>query len=478
MKKHQMTYQRLLAAIWAALVCAATPCGGTETTAAQTPPPNAGGRREVLVAKLDDQIINPVTARFIEKAIEQGEREGKPVLIQLDTPGGVLQSTREIVKAIFASRVPVITYVYPNGSRAASAGVFITMSSHVAAMAPGTHIGAATPVDISGRGPAIRPPGEQPATTSPSTLTQRLMPSPGDILGNPQDAMSEKVLNDTLAWIETIARIRGRNADWAKLAVSQSASITAQKALELKVVDIVAPDYETLFRELDGRKVAVEGGEFTLRTAGATMQTLELSLRQRILNALATPNVAYILLMIGLAGLFYEVTHPGLIVPGVVGGISLLLAALALNMLPTNYAAILLILAGIGLIIAEIKFTSYGLLTVCGAICFFFGSLALFDERVTGIRVSMTIILPVVLATAGVLAMLVFLVIKTHRRRPSVGEISFIGEIAQATTDLTPEGKVFYNGAYWDATSRRPAARGAKVRIVRFEHFHLFVDPE
>lgn len=425
---------------------------------------------QVLVAKLEDEIINPVTARFVADAITEGEREHLPVVILLDTPGGLLQSTRELVKRILGSRVPVITFVYPNGARAASAGVFITYASHLAAMAPSTNIGAAHVVDITGRWP-----GSKRLSDDGNTSASGAIPDP---LGTSGDVMNEKIMNDTLAWISAIARERGRNVEWARAAVSRSESITADEALSKNVIDAIAPDIPDLLRQIDGRKVQVAGGEYVLRTAGASPKYLELSTRQRILNMLANPNIAYILLLIGFAGLAYEITHPGLIAPGIVGTVSLLLAVFALQMLPTNYAAILLILAGIALIIAEIKFQSYGLLTLGGAACLFFGSLALFDQPGPFMGVSLSVILAVVVFIVGTLGMLVMLVIRAHSHRPVTGVSSYIGGIAEVSQPLNPEGKVFFNGSYWNAVCTTPLPRGAKVRVVAVDRLRLVVEPD
>ena len=343
-------------------------------------------------------------------------------------------------------------------------------------MAPGTHIGAAAPVDISGRGRLIPLPSDNPSSAT-DLITSAILQRSIEPIADPKDAMSEKIMNDTLAWAETIARVRGRNADWARKAVSRAESITADEALRLGVVDFIAPDLDTLLRDIDGRKVRVEGGEFIFHTAGAPRETVELTTRQRILNVLANPNLAYMLLLAGLAGLLYEITHPGLIFPGVAGLVSLLLAALSLNLLPTNYAAILLIIAGVALIIAEIKFTTYGLLTVAGTICLFFGSLALFDSSGTGVGVSLTLVIPTIAVTVGLLVLLVFLVVRSHARRPATGEISFAGQTAEVVVTLSPAGKVFFDGTLWDATAPVPVPKGAQVRIVRAERFHLYVEP-
>jgi membrane-bound serine protease (ClpP class) len=432
---------------------------------------------KVLVARLNDESINPVTSRFVIDTISRAESENAMVVLELDTPGGLLQSTREIVKRIIGSTVPVATYVYPSGSRAASAGMFITLSSHVAAMAPSTNIGAAHVVDITGSWPTS-PQGREATGTLDILGQNPLMPGGGPAMPSPKDVMSEKVMNDTVAWARGIAELRGRNAEWAKAAIQRSASVTAQEAVQLGVVDFVAVDLADLLTKADGRTLRLATRDVVLRSAGISSEVVELSGRQRILAVLANPNIALLLLMIGFAGLMYEITHPGILVPGVVGVVALLLAALALNMLPTNYAAILLIIAGIGLIIAEIKFTSYGLLTLGGAVCLFFGALALFDQPAPFIGVSLTAVTAIVGSTVALMVLLVFLVIRAQSRRPAMGEESFVGATAEVVRALEPKGKVFYDGTYWNAVSPVFVAKGEKVRIVGAQRLTLMVEPD
>lgn len=446
---------------------------GTATTTASTP---------VIVARLDDVSINPVTAKFVLDQIAQAEREGAVLVLQLDTPGGLLQSTRDIVKGLLGSRVPVVTYVAPAGSRAASAGVFITMASHVAAMAPGTHLGAATPVSISGEGQTRRKRDaaarrEEALTTSTAASTTGTAARGDDLFGD-TDAMSNKILNDTIAWIEAIAEQRGRNASWAREAVAEARSSTADEALRLNVIDLVATDMTDLLRKLDGRRVPVAGGEeMVLRTAGVIPTQVSLSLRQQILNVLANPSVAYVLLLAGLALIYIEITQPGGFLAGVAGVICLLLAAFGLQMLPTNYMAVILIAAGLGMIVAEVKVTSYGLLTVGGAVCLFVGSLLLVDSPPGFARVPMGLIVVVTGVVVLILATLVALVARTHALRPAIGEDSFVGEIAEVVVPLTPEGKVFFNGTYWDAVSPTPVAQGERVRVMAMDRLRLLVAP-
>lgn len=434
---------------------------------------------KVLVAILNDEIVNPVTARFVAQAIEKAEEENIPLILQLDTPGGLLQATREIVKSIYASRVPVITYVYPAGSRAASAGVFITMASHVAAMSPQSHIGAAHPVGVDGTFPTRRKRDLASTITQQSERKLEDAIKSADELDSGGNPMGDKVMNDTLAWAESIAKSRNRNAEWARMAVEDSISTIAAGALELNVVDLVAADVDELVDAIHGLEVEVAGGAiYVLNTQGATIREIEMNTGQRVLNMLANPNVALLLLLIGIAAIIYEVTHFGLVVPGIVGVVCLMLAALSLGMLPTNYLAVFLILLGIGLIVAEISFTSYGLLTIAGATCLLFGSLTLVDSPDGFTGVSLMLVIPLVTTIVLFLSLLVFLVVRSHSRKPVLGNDSLIGQIADVAVPLAPNGKVFFNGAYWDAVSETAIERGQRVRVIGIDKLKLFVEPE
>ena len=314
-------------------------------------------------------IINPPAAEFIAKAIkESAEKKAAAIIIRLDTPGGLDQSMRTIVKDIIASEIPVIVFVSPSGARAASAGTFITMAAHIAAMAPGTNIGAAHPVSISG--------------------------------GETKGDMAAKLENDAAAYIKGIAHKRGRNEQWAEDAVRKSVSITAEEALKIKVIDFVAKDIDELLAAVNGRSIITEKGAVALNIKGAKINKVEMGIRFKILSLLADPNIAYILLMLGIYGIFFELSSPGAILPGVVGGIFLILAFYGLQTLPINYAGLLLILLALILFIAEVKVTSYGLLTIGGIISMFIGSLMLIDTQLEFLRISWAVIIPAVLMTA------------------------------------------------------------------------------
>ena len=404
---------------------------------------SADDRPPVVVVEVEG-VINPVSAEFLDKALARaaGER-AEAVVVMLDTPGGLDTSMRRMVKAIIGSPVPVITFVAPSGARAASAGVFIVMASPVAAMAPGTNIGAAHPVMMDG---------------------QKL-----------ESDMAEKVVNDSAAYIRSLAEKRGRNADWAEESVRKSVSVSESVALDKKVVDLVANDLTDLLNKLDGRKVATAFGEKVLKTKGAVVERFEMGARLKALKAISDPNVAYILMMLGILGLFFELSNPGLILPGVVGGISLILAFYALQTLPVNYAGLLLILLAVVLFIAEIKVVSHGLLAVGGVVSLLLGSLLLFESPFPYMRVSLYVILPMTLTLAGFFAILIRVALKARRAPVTTGKEGLIGEPGEARTDLSPEGDVFCQGALWSAYSDEPIAKGEKVVVVGIEGLKLKV---
>jgi membrane-bound serine protease (ClpP class) len=344
---------------------------------------------------------------------------------------------RGIVKDIFASPVPVAVFVAPSGARAASAGAVITMAADICAMAPGTNIGAAHPVSM----------GEKP----------------------------DKVMNDAEAYIEGIAGKRGRNAGLAKMMVRDSLSLPAERALAEKVIDLVAADRKELLQKLEGRTVPRDGRETVLRLAGAKVVQQEMGTRERILNAISDPNVAYMLLMLGMLGLFFELSNPGVILPGVIGGISLILAFFALQTLPVNYAGALLMLLAIVLFIAEIKIISYGVLTIGGVIAMILGSLLLFESPAPYLRVSWQVILVTVLMTVLFFVFAASRAFKAHRPKPVTGNEGLVGEEGTAETDLDPEGKVFVRGEYWDATTADTIVKGERVVVTAVEGMRVKV---
>lgn len=432
--------------------------------------------------QIEDYIIHPITAEYIEKSIERAEQEkAQALLIVLDTPGGLLQTTRLIVKKIMNAEIPVIVYVSPAGSRAASAGVFITLSAHVAAMAPLTHIGAAHPVELGeGQknpleeltkkkedGPETREEGPRTRDHGPETKKEKEPPT---------SPMIDKIMQDTLAWVENIAKSRGRNVEWAKKSVEESASITAEKALQLGVIDFIAKDEPELLAKLDGKTIKLPTGSVTLQTKGAAVQTIELSWRQSLLNILINPNIAYILLTLGFYGLLFEITHPGSWAPGVAGLICLLLAFYSFHIIPTSYAGIILTVLGLMLLGAELYVISHGALALGGLVCLFFGAVFLVDQPADFLKISLKIIVPTLLASAAIFGLLFTLVVRSARRKVVSGEEAMAGALGEADTDIdSASGKVFVQGELWDAYSEAPIRKGDKVEILKLDNFRLYV---
>ncbi len=400
-----------------------------------------GARVDVLTL---DGVISPVTVRLVESAIDRARAQGAQALvIRLDTPGGLERSMRSIAQRILNAEVPVVVYVAPTGARAASAGVFITLAGHVAAMAPATNIGAAHPVAVGG--------------------------------GVEKESL-RKIENDAAAFIRTLALERGRNADWAEKAVRESVSVTEREALKLKVIDLIAESVPDLLQKIDGRVVKTTRGVVTLATRGAEVVPVEVGLRDRFLNVITDPNVAYILMMLGVLGLFFELSNPGVIVPGVIGGICLILAFYAFQSLPINFAGLLLILLGIVLFVAEIKVVSHGVLAIGGVIAMALGSLMLFDAPELGFRLSRWLLV----ATVGVVAT-GFLITMTAgaralRRPPMLGAQGMIGVTGIARGPLAPDGQVHVGGELWRAVAEGgPVEDGRAVRVVDVQGLTLKV---
>ncbi|MBA7470639.1 hypothetical protein ES707_05926 [subsurface metagenome] len=405
----------------------------------------ASSRIDVLYA---EGVINPVLVDYIERGIEQAEEDNAiACIIQMDTPGGLDTSMRDIVKDIVNARVPVVVYVSPAGARAASAGVFITMAAHVAVMAPNTAIGAAHPV-------AIGTEGEEGMS----------------------ETMEEKVVNDAAAYIRSIAEAHGRNMEWAEKAVRESVSATEQEALELNVIDMVAPDLDALVSQLDGRQVTMLGGNIvTLHTQGATINHIKMNTIEDFLYAISDPNIAYILLSLATLGIMAEIFNPGLIFPGVVGGICGLLAFYSLGMLPVNYAGVLLVVLAFGLFIAEVFTTSFGLFTAGGITSLVIGSLILFKGGPL-FQVSPWLITTVVVIIAALFAFVINRAIRAHRRQASTGREELIGKTAVVKVALEPEGTVFFKGERWAAISEMGQVEpGEAVIITKVDGLKLYV---
>ena len=405
--------------------------------------PSTAAGKHIKVITIAES-INPGTAAFLARGTRQAvEDEAALIVLQLDTPGGLVSSMRTMVKTIMNAPIPVVVYVSPSGAQAASAGVFVVMAADIAAMAPGTNIGAAHPVVAGGK--------------------------------EMDETMDEKVVNDLVAFIKSIASRRGRNAEWAEEAVRKSVSVTAEEALKLKVIDLVAQDMNDLMLKLEGWSVQTKEGEKKLALKGLGRETVQENLRDKILKTISNPNIAYLLMLIGLAGLYFELSHPGAIFPGVIGGICLILAFYAFQTLSVNYAGVLLILLGAILFLLEIKVTSYGMLSVGGVICLTLGSIMLFDTETTGLRISWSVLIPAVLVISGFFVAVAFLALRAHMARPRTGYQGLIGEIAVAQEPLAPEGKVFVHGELWNATSEDIVPVGGRVEVIAVENLWLKV---
>lgn len=399
------------------------------------------GSGEIIIIPVSDA-IGPGIADFVTRSIARADdQKAACVVIELDTPGGLAEAMREIVMSIYAAETPVVVYVSPSGARAASAGVMITMAADIAAMAPGTNIGAAHPVASGGK----------------------------DIGG----VMSEKVTNDMAAYVKSIAEKRGRNAEWAEKAVRESLSVTENEALEGNIIDIVAADMDDLVRQIDGYTVEGKGD---LQVSGAQRTRLKESIRTKILKTISDPNIAYILMMIGLAGLYFELSHPGAIFPGVVGGIAIILAFFSFQTLPVNTAGILLILLSIILFILEIKVVSYGLLSIAGVVSLLLGSLMMFEGNGPQSQLSWQVLIPTLLIVSAFFVTLASLAFKAQMSRPRTGGNGLVKETGIVKKRIEPEGKVLVHGELWHARAKETIEEGVQVRVVSVDNLVLTVE--
>ena len=386
-----------------------------------------------------DAPVHPISSEYIIRSIDKAERDNASLLIiVLNTPGGLDSAMREIIAKILASPVPVMTYVGPGGARAASAGFYIGIASDLFVMAPGTNTGAAHPVGISITGQAM------------------------------DKTMEEKVTHDAASYIKTLAEKRGRNVQAAEDAVRKSLSYTEKEALEKGLIDLVAGSEEEIIAHFDGQTLKRFNGETVeLHLRGEAVVDIPMTARQKFLLTISNPNLAYILLMLGLLGLYFEFAHPGAILPGVLGGISLLLAIFSFQILPINYVALLLILLAIGLFILEVKVQSFGILGAGGIIAMVIGSVMLIDSPIPELQPSLKIIIPLAVGLSLIFLFLLFLVVRAHSRKATTGKEGLVGEIGTAQTDLSPEGKVFVHGEIWNAEAAEPIAKGSKVRVTQ-----------
>jgi membrane-bound serine protease (ClpP class) len=411
----------------------------------------AFGAARVNVATIDGS-INPASSNYLQQAIRDSEADGAELLvIELDTPGGLLSATKDIIQAMLNAEVPVAVFVSPRGAWASSAGTYITIAAHVAAMAPGTSIGAATPVSIGG--------------------------SSGKEEGEEKDASAQKAENLVSAFMESIAKERGRNVEWAVKAVREAAAVSQDKALELGVIDVVADDLDDLLKQIDGREVKVAGGVRRLDLADAEVHRIEMSAATRLLDVLASPDLLVILFLAGLVGLYIEANQPGLIVPGAVGAGCLILALIGVQIIPFSWVGLLIMLMGIGFFVAEVFVTSYGALFGLGIVCFLLGGSMIFDRpELSDLDVSFwSVLVPAVTAMSTFAAIVVYAVSRTIRRRQTAGVGELMGLIGTATTPLDPTGTVFVRGEYWTAVAEQPISEGERVEITGVERLELRV---
>jgi membrane-bound serine protease (ClpP class) len=398
----------------------------------------------VVVAVDVDGIVHPITVEIVSAAVDLARSEhASLVLVRLNTPGGLMDAMRQIIAKIDSSPVPVVAYVAPSGGRAASAGFFILEAGDLAAMSPDTNTGAAHPVLMGGEMDAV---------------------------------MKNKVENDAAAYMRSICARRGRNGELAETAVRESKSFTEREALDGRLIDLIAGGQADLLARIDGRTIARLDGA-AIRTAGASVQDYRLTLRQRIISAIADPNIAFILLIIGALAIYVEFSSPGLIAPGVVGAIFVLLGLSALSVLPINWLGAALLIAGLAMFVLEAKFTSHGVLGAGGTIALVLGAVMLVNSPSPEMRIHWSTALAVALPFSAITLLLVSLVIRARRGKVETGAEGMIGEVGAAVTALSPEGKVFVHGEYWDAVSSRPAPAGASVRVLALDKLRLTVEP-
>ena len=419
--------------------------------------------------------IGPATADYVTRGLARADREGAQlVVLQIDTPGGLDTSMREIIKAILASRVPVAVFVGPSGARAASAGTYILYASHIAAMAPGTNLGAATPIQIGMPSPTSPSP---PPAIDKERDKEKGKAKPGEEASAPQDTLTKKQTHDAAAYIRGLAQLRGRNAEWGERAVREAVSLSADEALAQKVIDLTARDVPELLAKLDGRKVATATGERVLATAGATAIAMEPDWKSRFLAVITDPSVALILMMLGVYGLFFEFSNPGFVLPGVVGAICLCLGLFALNMLPVNYAGLTLVLLGLAFLVAEVFLPSYGSLGVGGIIAFVIGAVMLIDTEVPGFGVPYWLIGSLAFISAAFILLVGGVALRARRQPVVTGHEELIGSVGVVLEDAEGEGWARVRSEQWRVQSRVPLKRGQDVRVTGRNGLVLTVTP-
>ena len=422
--------------------------------------------------------LGVATADYIISGIEQAEATGAElVIIDMDTPGGLMAPMRDIIQAILNSSVPVATYVSPEGARADSAGTYILLASHIAAMAPTTHLGAATPVSLTGDNvtPEEDTEDAEDATETEETTDDEEQP---DADPQPGTSMERKVLNDAIAYIRGLAERHGRNADWAEDAVRDAATLTAKEALEQNVIEFIADDHAELLEMIDGHEVMIDGETVALETGSVVIEVYEANWRIKILSAIASPEIVLLLGMIGLYGLMYEGWNPGAIIPGVVGVICLLLAAYGLQVLPVNYAGLALIIVGLALMTAEAFAPSFGALGLGGIAAFVFGAIMMFDSDIPGFGISLTFVITIAILAALLVIWMVSFVLKLRRRGAVSGSDSIIGGVGTAMSDFSGEGKIWLEGESWAARSQTPVTKDQEVVVKKMIGLTLEIEPK
>jgi len=465
--------------------------------AAAAPAARTGSADTAAVLEINGA-IGPATSRYIVHGIETAQSNGaRLVVLEMDTPGGLDSAMRDIIRAVLASSIPVVAYVSPSGARAASAGTYILYASHLAAMAPATNLGAATPVPIGGEPePGATPlpgggahPGEKPDTGTPGAGAEGKSdhdagkpsggaPTEGEPANAPHSAMERKVVNDAVAYIRGLAELRGRNADWAEQAVRGAASLSANAALQQKVIDLIARDETDLLARLDGHEVHIDNRTEKLATRDLPIVRMKPDWRTQLLAVITNPTVAYGLMVIGIWGLLLEGYNPGAVLPGVVGSICLLIALFAFQILSVNYAGLALVVVGTAMIIAEFFFPTYGSLGIGGIIAFVVGSLILFDTDVPGLSVGRPLIAAIATVGALMVGGIVFMGTRAMRHPVATGAEGMIGASAEVVADFTGKGRVRYGGELWNARSDRPLRAGELARIVKVEGLTLWVEPQ
>lgn len=418
--------------------------------------------------------IGPATSDYIRRGIRRAHERGAALIIlKLDTPGGLDSAMRDIIRAIIASPVPVAAYVAPSGARAASAGTYILYASHIAAMAPATNLGAATPVQIGGLPKVPRGPTKGDGAGNDGDDAE---PAADETENTTGDAMTKKMINDAAAYIRGLARMRGRNEQWAEQAVREAASLAAEDALAANVIDIIAVNERALLTQLDGREVIINGTAYTLETKDMLVEALAPGLRTELLAIIASPNVAYVLMLLGIYGLFFELANPGAIVPGVIGAICLLIAMFALQMLPVNYAGLALVLLGIAFMIAEVFVPSFGALGIGGVVAFAVGSLILFDTDAEQFRVSLSIIAALTILTTAFFLIAVRSLVNARKGPVVSGREQLLGSVGWALDDFDGHGQVRVHGEIWNADSENPVRRGDQVRVTAVDGLTLHIE--